>query len=151
MRKELPFRAWFYFRQGWAVYFAFILAAINTMTVTYYLAIERIPLLQTIFPTFLHYILILVSIGIPILVIVGYAHYKKTPAFKAEADINIEANPHFRRILINTELLLHSYSQMTELLIKLSNNEKLDKEEMEKLSTLKKEINEHMEKRVVKL
>ena len=151
MRKELPFRAWFYFRQGWAVYFAFILAAINTMTVTYYLAIERIPLLQTIFPTFLHYILILVSIGIPILVIVGYAHYKKTPAFKAEADINIEANPHFRRILINTELLLHSYSQMTELLIKLSNNEKLDKEEMEKLSTLKKEINEHMKTRVVKL
>lgn len=151
MRKELPFRAWFYFRQGWAVYFAFILAAINTLTVTYYLAIERIPLLQTIFPTFLHYILILVSIGIPILVIIGYAHYKKTPAFKAEADINIEANPHFRRILINTELLLHSYSQVTELLIKLSNNEKLDKEEMEKLSTLKKEINEHMKKRVVKL
>jgi len=75
---------------------------------------------------------------------------KKTPAFKAEADINIEANPHFRRILINTELLLHSYSQVTELLIKLSNNEKLDKEEMEKLSTLKKEINEHMKKRVVK-
>lgn len=151
MRKELPFRAWFYFRQGWAVYFAFILAAINTLTVTYYLAIERVPLLQTIFPTFLHYILILVSIGIPILVIIGYAHYKKTPAFKAEADINIEANPHFRRILINTELLLHSYSQVTELLIKLSNNEKLDKEEMEKLSTLKKEINEHMKKRVVKL
>lgn len=150
MRKELPFRAWFYFRQGWAVYFAFILAAINTLTVTYYLAIERIPLLLTIFPTFLHYILILVSIGVPILVIVGYIHYKKSPAFKAEADINIEANPHFRRILINTELLLHSYSQMTELLIKLSNNEKLDKEEMEKLSTLKKEINEHMKKRVVK-
>jgi len=151
MRKELPFRAWFYFRQGWAVYFAFILAAINTMTVTYYLAIERIPLLLTIFPTFLHYILILSFTGIPILIIVGYAHYKKSPAFKAEADINIEANPHFRRILINTELLLDSYSQMTELLIKLSNNEKLAKEEMEKLSTLKKEINEHMKKRTIKL
>jgi len=75
---------------------------------------------------------------------------KKTSGFKAEADINIEANPHFRRILINTELLLHSYSQMSELLLKLSNNEKLDKEEMEKLSTLKKEINEHIKKRVVK-
>ena len=150
MRKESPFRAWFYFRQGWAVYFAFILAAINTLTVTYYLAIERLPVLQAIFPTFLHYILILAFTGVPILVIVGYAHYKKSPAFKAEADINIEANPHFRRILINTELLLQSYSQMTELLIKLSNNEKLAKEEMEKLSTLKKEINEHMKKRSVK-
>ena len=82
MRKELPFRAWFYFRQGWAVYFAFILAAINTLTVTYYLAIERVPLLQTIFPTFLHYVLIAVFTGIPILIIIGYAHYKKTSGFK---------------------------------------------------------------------
>ena len=150
MKKNLLFRGWFYFRQGWSVYFAFILAAINTLTVTYFLAIERFPPLQAIFPTFLHYILILVFTGVPILVIIGYAHYKRTTAFKAEADIYVEANPHFRRILINTELLLHSYSQITELLLKLSNNEKLSKEEMEKLSTLKKEINEHMKKRLVK-
>ena len=150
MRKELPFRAWFYFRQGWAVYFAFILAAINTLTVTYYLAIERIPLLQTIFPTFLHYILILVSIGIPILVIIGYAHYKKTPAFKAEADIQVEANPHFRRILLNTEILLDCYLQTTELLLKLSKNEKLSDDEIKKLSMLQKNVGEHMKKRVVK-
>ena len=30
------FRAWFYFRNGWSLYFAFIFAAINTLTVTYY-------------------------------------------------------------------------------------------------------------------
>ena len=150
MKKNLLFRGWFYFRQGWSVYFAFILAAINTLTVTYFLAIERFPPLQAIFPTFLHYILILVFTGVPILVIIGYAHYKRTTAFKAEADIYVEANPHFRRLIINTELLLHSYSQITELLLKLSNNEKLSKEEMEKLSTLKKEINEHMKKRLVK-
>jgi len=131
MRKDLPYRIWFYFRQGWGVYFAFILAAINTLTVTYFLAIERLPVLQAIFPTFLHYVLIAVFTGIPILIIIGYAHYKKTSGFKAEADINIEANPHLRRILINTELLLHSYPQMIDLLLKLSNNEKLAKEEME--------------------
>ena len=45
------FRAWFYFRNGWSLYFAFIFAAINTLTVTYFLAIERYPVLNEIFPT----------------------------------------------------------------------------------------------------
>ena len=51
-KKNLPFRAWYYFRQGWALYFAFVLSAINTLTVTYYLAIEKAPLLQNIIPSF---------------------------------------------------------------------------------------------------
>ena len=63
---------------GWATYFAFIFAAVNTLTVTYFLAIERYPFLTTIFPSFLQYIVIIVGIGIPILVIVGYIHYKNT-------------------------------------------------------------------------
>ena len=53
MQRNLAFRAWFYFRNGWSTYFAFIFAAINTLTVTYFLAIERAPSLQAIFPSFL--------------------------------------------------------------------------------------------------
>ena len=54
MGKNLGFRAWFYFRNGWSMYFAFMFAAINTLTVTYFLAIERVPFLTTIFPSFIH-------------------------------------------------------------------------------------------------
>ena len=43
------FRAWFYFRNGWSLYFAFIFAAINTLVVTYYLAIDKIPFLLDFF------------------------------------------------------------------------------------------------------
>ena len=93
MGKNPGFRAWFYFRQGWSTYFAFIFAAINTLTVTYYLAIENYPSLKTIFPSFEQYILIVVLIGIPLLVLVGYAHYKKTPSYRAEADVWVESNP----------------------------------------------------------
>ena len=150
MRKDLPYRSWFYFRQGWTTYFAFIFAAINTLTVTYYLAIENIPSLQNFFPSFYQYIFIMGSVGIPSLVIIGYLHYKKTPAFKAEADIQVEANPHFRRILLNTEILLDCYLQTTELLLKLSKNEKLSDDEIKKLSMLQKNVSEHMKKRVVK-
>jgi len=150
MKRNLGFRAWFYFRQGWTTYFAFIFAAINTLTVTYFLAIENIPSLQNIFPNFYQYFFIMISVGIPSLVIIGYLHYKKTSAFRAEADINIEANPHFRRILLNTEYLLDCYLQTTKLLLKLSKNEKLSDGELKELSMLQENIDKHVEKRIVK-
>ena len=106
MSKNTGFRGWFYFRQGWSNYFTFIMAATNTLVVTYYLAIERYPVLVSIFPNFIQYVLIIVAIGIPLLVSVGYAHWKKTSARKAEVDIFYEVNPYFVRVLVNTELML---------------------------------------------
>lgn len=150
MKRNLGYRGWFYFRQGWSVYFAFIFAAINTLTVTYFLAIENYPFLKEIFPSFLHYIIIVPLIGIPFLVLIGYAHYKRTASFKAEADINIEANPHFRRILMNTEVLLPSYLQLLELIVKLSQNEKLSEKDMNEISNLRNQLDEHIKKREIK-
>ena len=150
MSRNIGFRGWFYFRQGWSVYFAFIFAAINTLTVTYFLAIENYPILKEIFPSFFHYIVIVTTIGIPCLVLIGYAHYKRTPSFKAEADIQVEANPHFRRTLINTELMLAMFLEISQLTIKLSNNEKLTDNEIKKLKDLQTEFQEQIKNRVVK-
>ena len=61
------------------------MAAINVLTVTYFLAIDNYPVLQAIFPTFGHYITIVVGIGVPLLVLVGYFHYKRSQAYAAEA------------------------------------------------------------------
>jgi hypothetical protein len=140
MRNNLGFRGWFYFRQGWSVYFAFIFAAVNTLTVTYFLAIDNYPFLKDVFPSFIHYIAVIVLIGIPLLVLVGYAHYKRTASFKAEADIHIEANPHLRRILTNTEFMLTMSLQLSELSMKLMNNEKLTSDEMNNLKQLQIEF-----------
>ena len=106
MKQNMGFRAWFYFRTGWATYFAFVFAAINTFTVTYFLAIENYPTLKAIFPSFEMYIIIIISIGIPLLVTIGFVHYKRTSARKAEVDIGMETNPYQIRLLVNTELLL---------------------------------------------
>jgi len=132
---------------GWSTYFAFIFAAINTLTVTYFLAIENYPILSQIFPTFVQYVMIISTIGVPILVTAGYLHYKKTSAFKAEADINIEANPHMRRILTNSDLLLSSYLKLIELIPKITNQEKLSEDEIKELSSLQKSIQEQIDKR----
>ena len=149
MGKNLGFRGWFYFRTGWATYFAFIVAAINALTVTFFLAIESYPSLSVIFPTFFHYIVIVVGIGVPILVLVGYVHFKKSKAFRAEADVLIETNPHIRRILQNTEVLLPSYLKLTEIIVKLSENKKLTDEELKEVSKLQNQLSNHIDKRVV--
>ena len=151
MEKNLGFRGWFYFRTGWATYFAFIVAGINALTVTFFLAIESYPSLSVIFPTFFHYIVIVVGVGVPILVIVGYVHYKRSKSFRAEADILIETNPHIRRILQNTEVLLPSYLKLTELMIKLSENKKLTDKELQEVSKLQNQLNKHIDKRKVSM
>ena len=149
MSRNVGFRGWFYFRQGWSVYFAFIFAAINTLTVTYFLAIENYPFLKEIFPSFFHYIVIVVTVGVPCLILIGYAHYKRTPSFKAEADIQVEANPHFRRTLINTELMLVMFLEISRLTIKLSNNEKLTENEIKKLNDLQEDFQKQIGNRVI--
>ena len=151
MEKNLGFRGWFYFRTGWTTYFAFIVAGINALTVTFFLAIEKYPLLSVILPTFFHYIVIVVSIGVPVLVIVGYVHYKRSKSFRAEADILIETSPHIRRILQNTEVLLPSYLKLTEIIVKLSENKKLTDKELEEVSKLQNQLSNHIDKREVSI
>ena len=133
MRNSVSFRGWYYFRMGWATYFAFIFAAINTLTVTYYLAIEIYPVLTGIFPNFVQYVLIIAGIGIPILVIVGYVHYKRTQAFKSEADVLVESNPYQRRNIVNIQLILELTLKTNAMLLKLVNNEKLDKVDLDEI------------------
>ena len=150
MERNLAFRGWFYFRTGWATYFAFVVAAINALTVTYFLAVENYPTLNSIFPTFFHYVAIVGGLGVPLLVLVGYIHFKKSKSFKAEQDVLIETSPHIRRILVNTEILVPSYVKLLELVVKLSQNEKLSDDDMNQISTLKSEIDEHIDKRQIK-
>ena len=149
MKKNLVFRAWFYFRQGFATYFAFILSAINTLTVTYYLAIEKAQYLQIIFPSFLHYIIIATSIGAPVLIGIGYIHYKKSGAVRAESDIGFEVNPHMYRMLSNSEAIFPLYLKMSEILLKLSKNEKLLDSEVKEITELQKNLSEHMKNNTI--
>ena len=149
MGKNPGFRAWFYFRQGWSTYFAFFFAAVNTLTVTYYLAIENYPFLKTIFPSFEQYILIVVLIGIPLLVLVGYAHYKKTPSYRAEADVWVESNPYQARVLVNTQFSLALNMKLTNILLKLSSKQEITQEEIDEIKVLQTKFLEHIEDRTI--
>ena len=124
---------------GWSPYFAFIFAAINTLTVTYFLAIERYPELTAIFPNFIQYVLIITIIGIPILVIVGYVHYKRTLAYRAEVDVSIESNPYQLRNVVNNAINVELALRMYEMILKLSKNQKLTEDELVEIESTHKE------------
>lgn len=139
-KKNLFSRSWYYFRNGWATYFAFIFAAVNTLVTTYYLAIDRYPTLKIIFPTFVNYVVIISAIGIPILILVGYIHYKKTTAYRSEVDIIYESNPYVMRGLINSELILKLNLQLVEKMTKMLKNETLTEDDIKELSKIENEI-----------
>ena len=142
--KKIPFRSWFYFRIGWSTYFAFIFAAINTLTVTYYLAIENIPALKDIFPSFATYGIIISVIGIPILVLFGYIHFKKSQGFKSETDILAESNPYYFKLPPgwHKDVLFPLNLMLSQMILKIAMNEKPSQQELEKL----KEIQDNIQK-----
>jgi len=112
------------------------------LTVTYFLAVENYPVLDTLFPTFLHYVFIAVVIGVPMLILVGYIHYKRSAAFSAEADINVEAYPYWYKLPPgwNKEVVFPLYLQMINLMIKISKNEKLSTDETKEMSDIQKSL-----------
>ena len=146
-KQRKGFRGWFYFRMGWSTYFVFILAAINTLTVTYFLAIDNYPTLKSIFPSFEQYALVMISVGIPMLILVGYAHFKKTLAYKSEMDVMIESNPYITRNTVNADLSLKLNLKLISLLLRMSNGEKIEKNEIDEIEKLRGNISKHVEKR----
>ena len=149
MVRNTGFRSWYYFRMGWSTYFAFVFAAVNTLTVTYFLAIENYPILKEVFPTFAIYIIILAGIGIPLLTFVGYVHFKRTPSYRSESAINFESNPFSRRMLVNTELTLKINQELIALLLKMQKGEKTNEEALEHVQKTQSEINKLVEKRTI--
>ena len=131
---------------GWTTYFAFILAAINTLTVTYFLAIDNYPVLKTVFPSFEIYILIITIIGTPLLILVGYIHFKKTKAFRSEMDVLVESNPFLRRNTVNTDINLRFNLKLIDLILRLSKNT-VSEEELKDIKKTQKEITDLIKNR----
>ena len=146
MKISTGFRGWFYFRMGWSTYFAFILAAINTLTVTYFLAVDNYPTLMAVFPSFEIYVLITIAIGVPLLIFIGYCHYKKTKAFRSEMDILVESNPFLRRTTVNTDIILRFNVNLINLVLKLS-KDTISEDELNDMKKIQNEITDLIKNR----
>ena len=75
----------------------------------------------------------MISVGIPLLIVVGYLHFKKTLAYKSEMDITVESNPYLSRNTVNADLTLKLNLKLISLLLKMSTGEKIDKNEIDEI------------------
>lgn len=148
MLKISGLRSWYYFRMGWTTYLTFFLAATNSLVITYYLAIKELPILEQIFPSVFHYAIIIVSLLIPVMSITGYIYFKKSPQFISEADISIESNPHWNRILVNSDIILSTHSKMLKYLIKKYSEEDLSND-LKQFYQFKNELENHAERKTL--
>lgn len=142
-----PFRFWFYIRQGWSTYFAFAIGMINTVTLTYYLAVENYPALNDVFPSFAQYALVVVAASIPLVALMGYVHYKKSPSYRSDVDIMMESNPYALRMKTNSETTLGLTLEVLSLVAKLSEGGRLSAEEKARLARIRADIAAYLEKR----
>jgi len=87
-------RSWYYFRMGYSTYLTFLLGYVSTFVTLYYLAIKDMPMLLNIFPHFYTFVIVGTIVGVPLSVLIGWLHLKRTSAWTAEVDIGVEANPY---------------------------------------------------------
>ena len=136
-------RLWFYFRMGYATYLTFLLGFISTLITVYYLAIKNIPYLLDVFPHFVPFAVLATIIGLPFSIGVGWVHYKRSPAFSSEVDIQVEANPYYFKLPpgYNREVYAPLYLEILLLLKRLLEGEKmLSSEDRARIENLERKL-----------
>ena len=67
-------RRWFDLRSGHNFYLAFMMAVMNFVIISYALVLERVPVLNTIFPSMWIWIFFFIAVYIPASIMIGYFH-----------------------------------------------------------------------------
>ena len=96
--RRLLFRSWYYLRIGYSTYLTFLLGFATTVVTVYYLAINSIPALKSLFTSFTLFTVFAALIGVPLAILAGYVHFKRSSAYSSEVDIVVEANPYYFKI-----------------------------------------------------
>ena len=91
------------------------------------MAIRNIPALQELFPTFSIFAVLATVIGLPLSVLIGWAHLKRTQAWKSEVDIAAEANPYYYKLApgVAREVTYPMYRELVVAVRALLNKESL--------------------------
>lgn len=141
-KKKNIFTSFFYFRIGYATYFALFIGIINILTTSYFLAIKKIPHIVNIFPTFEIYVITIISIGIPLVTLVGWIHFKKIGTFSAESEISQQAHPYNFKYQpgYNKQVFGPAYLEILKLNRKKIIGEKLTDNELFRIKEIEKDL-----------
>jgi len=84
-------RRWYDFRQGHGIYLIFILSFANFILIFHRLLIERVEVLEEIFPNLWIFIIVFVLIYIPVAILIGAWH--RRTQLKVDIEVAIRQNP----------------------------------------------------------
>jgi len=94
-------RRWFDFRQGHRIYLIFAMSFTNLVLIFYRLLIEEVRVLADLFSHLWVFLVVFLSVYIPVAILVGYWHRKTQ--MKVEAEQSMRQNPllakNFRMLL----------------------------------------------------
>ena len=79
-------------------------------------------------------------VGAPLLVFIGYVHFKRTAARKAEVDISYETDAYKARTIVNTEIAITLNMKLLEMITKISKKQELSNEDYQELERLREKL-----------
>ena len=131
-KKKSALRGFYYFLTGYVTYFMMVVGVINILTSTYFLAIQKVPDILNVFPTFEIYAAIAILAGIPIIIFAGWLHLKRVGTYAAEANVQAEAHPYNYKLVPGflKEVYGPAYLAILQLNIKKARGEKLTEQEI---------------------
>lgn len=95
--KKAPFlfRIWYYIRVGFGEYLNFSLSMLNTIILFHAFVISNMANIPSLLENLYFFLILGILTIIPFAILLGWLHFKRSPAFKAEADLIVEANPYY--------------------------------------------------------
>ena len=143
MRKQRKsLRTFHYFKIGYVTYLALTIGAINLLTTTYFLAIDEMPFIKTLFSTFETYVITAIIVGVPIVTVIGWIHFKRIGAFSAAQSImmqnqifNYKFQPGY-----TLEVFGPAYLAILRIAVKRIKSEKLSDDEVKDIDKIQKQL-----------
>lgn len=140
-------RIWFYFRAGYGFYFVFLISGMNALMIAYFIVLgsvecqdgqtlestgKYICAIRWFFPTFGHFVGGAIVIGAPMLITVGYFHYKKNQ-YGTHAHVNWRTNPYQK---VTLSALMEIINELKETSV--------DKERRERIETIENKLKDFL-------
>ena len=81
------------------------------------------------------------------LIFIGYVHFKRTKARRADMDVSYETNPYVARTLVNTQILVSLNLKLIDVILKQSIEQKLSEQEIDDVKELQKDLSKFISER----
>ena len=136
-------RMWYYFRLGYGTYLTFLLGYTTTAVTVYYLAIKNAPILAVMFPNFIPFFVIVVLVSVPLAILAGWIHMKRSKLYQSEQDISVESNPYYYKLPpgYTREVYAPITIKQLEILSKLAEkNNLIDEKDIAEIDELKAKV-----------